>query len=160
MVDDRLTRLYREYGSYIYARCVRLLGDRAAAEDATQETFMRVHRHVDRAPDASQVLPWIYRIATNYCLNEIRDRRRHPQVDTVPELRTEDLATILANRDVVARLVRLCPARLRVPAWLHYVDGLSQGEVAQVLGLSRRTVVNRLADFVDDARTRLVRRPA
>src|SRR5262245_1709562 len=121
MADDRLTRLYREYGPYIYARCVRLLGDSATAEDATQETFMRVHRHLHKAPDPGQALPWIYRIATNYCLNEIRDRRLRPQTDAVPELFEDDLVTILTNRDVVARLIRLCPAKLRVPAWLHYV---------------------------------------
>jgi RNA polymerase sigma-70 factor (ECF subfamily) len=160
MADDRLTRLYQTYGAYIYVRCARLLGDRAAAEDATQETFMRVHRHLHKAPDPAQALPWIYRIATNYCLNEIRDRRLRPQAQDVPELFADDLATILASRDLVARLIRRCPAKLRVPAWLHYVDGLSQAEVANVLGISRRTVVNRLAAFVDDARTRVVRRPA
>src|SRR5437762_3845020 len=70
---DRLTGLYRMYGPIIYARCMRLLGDRAAAEDATQETFIRVHRHLHKAPD--EALGWIYRIATNYCLNEIRNRK-------------------------------------------------------------------------------------
>src|SRR5690242_18415229 len=47
---DELTGLYRKYGPYIYVRCARLLGDRSAAEDATQETFMRVHRHLHKAP--------------------------------------------------------------------------------------------------------------
>src|SRR6267378_1378915 len=78
MTEDRLTPLYRTYGPIIYARCMKLLGDRATAEDATQETFMRVHRHLDKAPDSTEALAWIYRIATNYCLNEIRDRKRRP----------------------------------------------------------------------------------
>lgn len=151
--DDRLTELYRTYGPVIYARCARLLGDRAAAEDATQETFMRVQRHLDRAPDADQALVWIYRIATNYCLNELRNRRRRPELhDELPERPGESLAAILADRDLVARIVRRSPEKLRAPAWLHYVDGLAQGEVARVLGASRRTVVNRLAEFTDHAR--------
>lgn len=151
--SDRLAELYRTYGPVIYARCARLLGDRAAAEDATQETFMRVQRHIERAPEASEVLMWIYRIATNYCLNELRNRRRRPLLDDeVPERAGESLAAILADRDLVARIVRRSPEKLRVPAWLHYVDGLDQGEVARVLGASRRTIVTRLGEFTEHAR--------
>jgi len=63
---DRLTYLYRTYGPAIYARCRLLLADPSAAEDATQETFLRVHRHLDRVPSAREGLYWIYRVATNY----------------------------------------------------------------------------------------------
>lgn len=158
MADDPLTTLYRRYGPFIYARCVRLLGDRAGAEDATQETFMRIHRHLHRAPDPSDALAWIYRIATNYCLNEIRDRKLRPLAAADPvEPAGEDLQAALANRDVAARIVRRSPEKLRTPAWLHHVDGLDQGEVARVLGISRRTVGNRLAEFADHARKFIAR---
>jgi RNA polymerase sigma-70 factor (ECF subfamily) len=153
MTEDRLTELYRRYGPFIYTRCVRLLGDRAAAEDATQETFMRVHRHLHKAPGPGEALAWVYRIATNYCLNEIRDRKLRPAAQSdLPDALGEDLGAALANRDVAARIVRRSPDKLRVPAWLHHVDGLDQGEVARVLGVSRRTVGNRLAEFADHAR--------
>jgi len=153
MADDALTTLYRRYGPFIYARCVRLLGDHAGAEDATQETFMRIHRHLDRAPEAGDALAWIYRIATNYCLNEIRNRKLRPLVELeVAEPIGEDLEAALANRDVASRIVLRSPEKLRGPAWLHHVDGLDQGEVARVLGISRRTVGNRLAEFADHAR--------
>ena len=52
MTDERVTEHYRAYGPVIYARCRRLLADGEAAEDATQETFMRVHRHLDKADGA------------------------------------------------------------------------------------------------------------
>ena len=152
MSEDRLTDLYRAYGPVIYARCRRLLGDGGAAEDATQETFMRVHRHLDKT-DSREALGWIYRIATNYCLNEIRDRKRRPELhEQLPEALGEDLEQLLADRDLVARIVDRSPEKLRVVAWLHHVDGLDQGEVARVLDISRRTVVNRLAEFTDNAR--------
>jgi RNA polymerase sigma-70 factor (ECF subfamily) len=164
MADDSLTTLYRRYGPYIYARCVRLLDDRAAAEDATQETFMRVHRHLQKAPDPNDALAWIYRIATNYCLNEIRNRKLRPQPasggpDGLEGLEPagDSFEAVLADRDAVARLVRRSSEKLRAPAWLHYVDGFDQGEVAHVLGISRRSVVNRLAEFVDHARKFLAR---
>lgn len=152
MTEDRLTALYRAYGPVIYARCRRLLGDGAAAEDATQETFLRVHRHLAVA-DSREALSWIYRIATNYCLNEIRNRKHRPELhEHLPEVAGEDLERILADRDLAARIVERAPEKLRVAAWLHHVDGLDQGEVARVLDISRRTVVNRLAEFADNAR--------
>ncbi len=148
-----MTTLYRQYGPVIYARCAKLLNDQAAAEDATQETFMRVQRHLHKAPDSREALAWIYRIATNYCLNEIRDRKLRPQGQAeLPERPGENLAAILADRDLVARIVRRSPEKLRATAWLHHVDGLEQAEVARVLGSSRRTVVNRLAEFAENAR--------
>jgi RNA polymerase sigma-70 factor, ECF subfamily len=48
--------------------------DPAAAEDAAQETFLRVYRHLARVPADREALHWIYRVATNLCLNELRDR--------------------------------------------------------------------------------------
>lgn len=165
MADDALTTLYRRYGPFIYARCMRLLDDRAAAEDATQETFMRVHRHLQKAPDAEDALGWIYRIATNYCLNELRDRKLRPHAPLVPErldalaIAPDDLEAALSNREAVAWLVRRSHEKLRAPAWLHYLDGLDQGEVARVLGISRRTVVTRLSQFLESARKHLERSP-
>jgi RNA polymerase sigma-70 factor, ECF subfamily len=154
MVEPKVSALYRRYGPVIYARCRRLLADEAAAEDATQETFLRVHRHLDAAPDAREALAWIYRIATNYCLNEIRDRRLRPlPVDQLPDVAPAGSPPeeMLANRELAARLVWHAPEKLRVVAWLHHVDGLDQGEVAHLLGISRRTVVNRLAAFTENA---------
>ncbi len=158
MTEDRLTTLYRMYGPVIYARCARLLGDRAAAEDAIQETFVRVQRHLDKAPDANEALTWVYRIATNYCLNEIRDRKHRPRSEAeLPESAGASLEATLADRDLCALIVRRCPEKLRAVAWLHHVDGLDQNEVARVLGISRRTVQYRLAEFGENAR-KLVRR--
>jgi RNA polymerase sigma-70 factor (ECF subfamily) len=162
MSEERLTALYRTYGPCIYARCLRILRDAAAAEDATQETFVRVHRHLDKAPDSDQALRWIYRIATNYCLNELRRRKSMPEPrEVLPEHATHvaSVEQLLADRDLVARMIARAPEKVRVVVWLHHVDGLDQGEVAEVLGVSRRTVVNRLADFAALAE-RLVRKTA
>src|SRR4051795_10800723 len=132
MSDDRLVELYRAYGGAVYARCRRLLGDAQAAEDAAQETFLRVHRHLARAPDARQALRWIYRIATNYCLNELRNRRYRPQpVADLPD-RAAVTGDPLVDRDLVRRIVERVPTKLRAVAFLYHVDGLEQSEVAAV----------------------------
>jgi RNA polymerase sigma-70 factor (ECF subfamily) len=136
-----------------------LLGDEAAAEDATQETFLRVHRHLHRVADGDEALRWIYRIATNYCLNEIRNRKRRPApVEMLPE-RAPALGgeERIADRDLVARLLDGMPTKLRSPAWLYHVDGFEQDEVASILGISRRTVATRLALFLEKTRKFLAR---
>lgn len=154
--EDRLTQLYRTYGASIYWRCMRLLGDAAAAEDATQETFMRVHRHLERTPDGEEAIRWIWRIATNYCLNELRNTKRRAEPvaelpDRPPAAGDLELAA-LADRDLARRVIARAPEDQRAIAWLHHVDGLDQEEVARTLGVSRRTVVNKLAAFAENAR--------
>jgi RNA polymerase sigma-70 factor (ECF subfamily) len=154
MKDQRLAALYREYGPIIYWRCAKLLRDEAAAEDATQETFLRVCRRLDGAPDADEALRWIWRIATNYCLNEVRNRRRRPELrDELPEVPADAaLEQVLADRQLVARVIARVDEKLRAVAWAHYVDGLEHTEAGRMLGISRRTVANRLAVFHDRAR--------
>ncbi|HEX4386659.1 MAG TPA: sigma-70 family RNA polymerase sigma factor [Myxococcales bacterium] len=149
-----VSALYRQYGPVIYWRCLKLLGDAAAAEDATQETFLRVHRHLEKTPEADEALRWIWRIATNRCLNELRDRRRRPEPEeTLPELPAEaSLEDALADRELVKRIIDRVGAKLRAVAWVHYVDGLDHVEAGRMLGISRRTVANRLADFNEKAR--------
>jgi RNA polymerase sigma-70 factor (ECF subfamily) len=159
VTEDRLTSLYREYGQAIYWRCLKILRDEAAAEDATQETFLRVHRHLERAPDADEAGRWILRIATNYCLNVARDRRRDPEPrDELPDVPADvGLEKVLSDRDLVRRIVGRVDEKLRTVAWAHYVDGLDHVEAGRMLGISRRTVANRLAVFEERAR-KIIRR--
>ncbi|MEN9579742.1 MAG: hypothetical protein RJA70_2751 [Pseudomonadota bacterium] len=157
--DDRLAQLYQRYGGAIYARCYCILNNKAAAEDATQETFLRVHRHLERAPDTEDALRWIYRIATNYCLNEIRNQMsRSGAVETI-SLLSQDLEpeNQLLDRDLGRRLVAVAPEPMGVAAWLHLVDGMDQAEVAKVLGVSRRTVVSYVSTFVRNAQKFITR---
>jgi RNA polymerase sigma-70 factor (ECF subfamily) len=159
VTDHTTAELYRTYAPVIYARCRRILGDAIAAEDATQETFVRVHRHLAKAPDAQRALYWIYRIATNYCLNELRARGFRPQsLDGAAEPDTGS-ADRLGDRDLVLRILAQASAQTRQVAWLYHVDGLDQHEVAAVLGVSRRTVVTRLAELAEGAQ-RYLRRTA
>lgn len=142
--DDRLSQLYRRHGAAVFARCRRLLRDDAAAEDATQEVFCRVQRHLPRVPDAADALPWLFRVASNYCLNQLRDGRRRRQVPLFDEPTT---SADLAEQTHARRLIARVPEKLRAVAWLHHVEGHDQQEVAALVGISRRTVLYRLADF-------------
>ena len=141
-------QMYARYGAAIYSRCMRLLKDEAAAEDATQEVFLKVLRHVASAPVANGVMPWIHRISTNHCLNVLRDDRRHAiTVDTVPDMVDYEFENDLLTRDFSQRVLSSTPEHVRAPALLYYGHGLEQGKVAEALGISRRTVLYRLAAF-------------
>jgi RNA polymerase sigma-70 factor (ECF subfamily) len=139
--------LYLKYGHVVRARCRGLLGDASAAEDATHEVFLRVQRHIARVPEASEVLPWLRRIATNYCLNELRNRRVRARRVPEGEGGARDPEERIAARNVAHHLLSSLPEHLRDVAWLTYVDDLEQGETAKALGVSRRTVVNRIREL-------------
>ncbi|MHB8872987.1 MAG: RNA polymerase sigma factor [Myxococcaceae bacterium] len=153
MADERVAELYRKFGPVIYSRCRRLLRDDVAAEDATQEVFMRVMRHIESAPVDQAALAWIYRISTNLCLNTLRNRGRQAEpVAELPETPGDHPEAMMLDRDLAVRLVMRVPEKIRAPAILYYVDGLEQEQVAKTLGISRRTVINRLGEFATRAR--------
>lgn len=152
---ERWLRLYEEYGPLIYAQCRKILGDDAAAEDATQETFIRAYQQLSSAAGISEALPWILRVATHYCLNERRNAALRPSpVQELPERQGRHAEELLCERDFLLRLLERTPEKLRAVAWLYYMEGLRQEEVARVLDISRRTVINRLAELASLA-TRL-----
>jgi RNA polymerase sigma-70 factor (ECF subfamily) len=134
------------------------LKDDALAEDATQEVFVRVMAHISSAPEEKAALAWVYRISTNYCLNMIRDRNKQAEpVEELPEVPQDGHEDAFMDRDLAMQLVNRAPEALRAPAVLYYVDGLEQEQIAQTLGISRRTVINRLNDFQDRCRKFLKR---
>jgi RNA polymerase sigma-70 factor, ECF subfamily len=141
----------------VYARCRQILVEPAAAEDATQETFLRAKRHIDRRGEPDSVVGWLYTIATNYCLNERRNGHHRPQLVDPGERALDGAmvggqAEMLANRDLAARVIALCHPKVRATAWLVHVDGMTQDEAARLLGISRRTVVQRLSQLNREAR--------
>src|SRR5262249_60330126 len=124
-----------------------------AAEDAPQETFLKTQRPLDRAPEPREARPWIYRIATNPCLSELRRRHLRPELrERLPEPADARAENALVDRDLALRIILHLPQKLQIVAWLHWVDGLEHTEVAAVLGISRPTVIHRLHAFRQRAR--------
>ena len=159
MEDPRsqVARLYRELGPVVYRRCLRLLGDRAAAEDATQEVFVKLMRDMDRLKDRETVLPWVYRVAMNHCLNVRRDARRRGQdelaedLEIVPDAQGERPDAYPDRQLAQAVLARFDEETQAVAVGV-LVDGMEHEEIAAVLGISRRTVSRKLVRFLENAR--------
>jgi RNA polymerase sigma-70 factor (ECF subfamily) len=143
-----LERLYADYRPLIVAHCARLLRDSSLAEDATQDVFLRVRRHAAHLPEPSQIRPWLFRVATNHCLNELRNRevrtRCFPELVQIEVLDHEES---MSARNDARRLLSRLPPRARAVAYLTYVEGMLQREVAETLGVSRRTVVTHLSEM-------------
>ena len=136
-----------------------MLGDAAEAEDAAQEVFLTILVKGRTFRGEAQLGTWIYRVTTNLCLNRLRGGRRREtreQAEAVrdwlaaggfdPEQRVEarrQLERLLADVDELAQEVFV----------LKYLDGLTQEEIAEVTGKSRRTVGKRLALLEERLRT-------
>jgi len=139
--------LYERYGPMVLRRCRQLLKDEDEALDITQDVFVQLlrKRRQLRADYPSSLL---YRIATNLCLNRIRDRRRRPETADDEFLqRVADASQLeprLEARSLLERLFGREQESTRTMAVLHYLDGMTLEEVAGQVGLSVSGVRKRL----------------
>lgn len=137
---------YRRYGPIIYRRCLRLLGHPGDAHDALHEVFIRLDRALPGFRGEADILTFIYRIATNHCLNRLRRRSIEARV-----LRTWRIAVADDPRPrhelsglVRALLERLPPEEAQLLVHVHH-DGMSQEQLAAAAGVSARTIRSRLS---------------
>lgn len=155
----RFGELFHRHGPAVYRRALRLLGNPADAEEATQEIFIRVLRGAEDFRGQAQVTTWLYRITTNYCLNHLRDQRRRRQLfaEHVAEQDPVGPAAPASPSDLVLlrRLLSEASEEQAQVAIYVYLDGMTHDEVAEVLAVSRRTVGNQLARFHAWAERRL-----
>jgi RNA polymerase sigma-70 factor, ECF subfamily len=139
--------LSRRYGAMVLRRCRRLLRDEDDALDACQDVFVRVLERRERL-DGMYPSSLLYRIATNVCLNRIRDQGRRPA--TRDEAILSSIACAKAPgatsdaRLILDWLFGRQPESSRTIAVLHFVDGLTLEEVARQTDLSVSGVRKRL----------------
>ncbi len=137
----RFEALYRSSRDDVYAYVVTLLGDHAGAEDVTAAAFERAYRRrrtFDRRRGEERA--WLFGIARNAALDELRRRRRLATLVTEPEDLTDPSAQdgpeLELRRTAVRSALRTLPARERELIGLKFHAGLSNAELAQVLGVS------------------------
>jgi len=145
---------YGRFFAPIQAKCQRLLGRSAAAEDVTQETFVRLWKSgMIEGNETRVVMAWLYRTCTRLAIDVLRDRRRMDvQEDVAAAVPCGlDLATLAEARAAITSLVGSVPEEELAVVVLCRVDGLGQPDAASVLGISERTVRRMLSRF--DERT-------
>jgi RNA polymerase sigma-70 factor (ECF subfamily) len=142
-----LESIYARYSRSVYRRALQLLGDAEAARDAMQEVFLRVMRAGCAVPSEPTPTAWLYRVTTNLCLNRLRDRSRRNEL-LAAKHDVETVAPPVGEaRRTVAQVLARVPDELQEVAIYFFVDELTYDEIAAMLGVSRRTVSNRLSAF-------------
>ncbi len=148
--------LLRAHYDRIFAVCRRITGSESDAADAAQEALMAVVRGLSKFDGRSSFSTWVYRIATNASLDELRRRRRRPVVaDTsdIPIDRDPHLADpdgergfdLVADREQLDQALRQVPEEFRVPLVLRDVGDLDYAEIAETLDVPIGTVKSRIA---------------
>lgn len=156
-----LDQLFRRHYDRVHAVCRRITGNDADAADAAQEAMIAMVRGLDRFDGRATFGTWAYRIATNASLDELRRRRRRPQVagpdhhhgdhDAPREVldRADPLSSLridqIAEREVLEAALLTIPDDFRVPVVLRDVADLDYAEIAAVLDLPLGTVKSRIA---------------
>ena len=151
-----LDELYRKHGGMV-ARRVRRFVSVDDVEEVVQEVFLKAFERQDSYRGDASPVTWLYHIATNHCLNRIRDQRRRrnalelnkdlPWLRPTSEARSE---TMLLLQQVWS----LLDEKQSTIAMYYFVDGLSHAEIARITDVSRRTIGNRIDEITNLIRQR------
>ncbi|MGC4001575.1 MAG: sigma-70 family RNA polymerase sigma factor [Anaeromyxobacter sp.] len=156
MDDAQLTSLYTRYGYLVHRRCRQLLRRSEDAEDALQETFLRIRRLGAAPDDAGATLAWLYTVARRVCFDILEKQRRDPVAGeeqlAALERQGHGDAADADRRALVGAALRQLDGKTRTIGVLHHLDGYTQEEVAERTGYSRRTVGKKLQRFEEQVR--------
>lgn len=144
--------LVRAYQHRVFGVAVRMLGNRAEAEDLAQEVFLRVHRSIADFRGEAKLSTWLYAIASRLCLNRLASGERHrirEGEETLMRLPSADAGAAetleRGERDAaLSQAIASLPDERRIVVVLRDVEGLSYEEIARALDLEPGTVRSRL----------------
>lgn len=161
--EDAFAELVSRYRNQITSYIYRMTNDYDGAVDLAQETFVRVYRAADRYQTTYAFSTYIYRIATNLAISELRKRKRRKLVSLTGFFQSKDGAepqefnpvdekplvdsVMVADerRLAVQRAISTLPEKYRAPLILRDVDGRSYDEISRILETSEGTVKSRIS---------------
>jgi RNA polymerase sigma-70 factor (ECF subfamily) len=161
--DERaFSIILRMYETPVYNYVLRLVGDRALAEDLTQEVFLRVFQGLPRFSSRCKFTTWLFQVTKNRVLDELRAVERRPRstvaLDDVPPLEAVDQPIErLETIDAVWRAVNALNTDLKMALLLRDVVGLSYNEIADSLEVTLATVKWRIFKAREDVQVALAR---
>ncbi|MDO9129663.1 MAG: sigma-70 family RNA polymerase sigma factor [Anaerolineales bacterium] len=153
--DEAYTHLVEAYQTRVYNLCYRMLGEPEAAEDAAQETFLKVYQNLARYDRGRPFATWLLAIAAHHCIDRLRRRRfitfsidedDEAQME-LPDHAAPDPETETVRRQEQANLQQLLQSLNptdRAALVLRYWQGCSEIEIAQALSLTVPAVKSRL----------------
>lgn len=139
--------LVRRHADAVYGHALRFFGDRNAAEDATQEVFLKVFRALATFDNRSRFSTWLYRVTRNVCLDMVRRGSRQPvavdPIDLAPPP-VSDFSDEIATRDAVERAMQSLSPEDRAALDAVTLFDLSYEQAAEALGVPQGTVKSRV----------------
>lgn len=146
---DAFNQIMRHHEDRVFSVCLRIMGNRELALDATQETFLTAFRKADQFRGNSALGTWIYRIAVNTCYDQLRKQKRR-RTDPIPEhldpadFSAEEEVDSAALRPEILEALASIPQDFRSAVVLSDIEGMALPEVADVLGVPVGTVKSRV----------------
>jgi RNA polymerase sigma-70 factor, ECF subfamily len=163
--DAAFDALFSEYAGPIYNYVLRMLGDADRAKDVTQDTFIKAFRRLDTLGDPAATRAWVYRIASNTAIDELRRRRfvtpmgadaeAYDRADLRPGPEEEVVARTLDHR-LQRALLRL-RANQRQCLVLSDLQDMSAQQIGEVMGMSNGAVRTLLCRARGEMRRELAR---
>jgi len=142
--QNAFAEIVRTYQAPVFNYVLRLIGDRGLAEDLTQEVFIRVYQSLPRFSYRSKFTTWLFQVAKNRVVDELRSWERRPRPTELPEddtLRVVDPPVDQAETiDAIWRAVDALPLDLKLALLLRDVAGFSYEEISEVLDTTLATV--------------------
>jgi RNA polymerase sigma-70 factor (ECF subfamily) len=140
---DAFERIYRAYVGRVFALCLRLSGDRSAAEQLTQDTFVAAWERLSSFRGDAAITSWLHRIAVNTYLMETRGTKRYDARIITDDALTLDAVTL--PRDVeqaidLEQAIAALPPGARTVFVLHDIEGYRHEEIARMTGLAAGTL--------------------
>jgi RNA polymerase sigma-70 factor (ECF subfamily) len=139
--------LYRRYRQPVYAFCLRLLGNESRAEDAAEETFLKMYNAIDSLATPAAFRSWLYRIARNEALMMMRQRRNTIEATDDTVWNDETPLTLLTGKDtthIIQELLGKVKVEFREVLMLREENQLSYAEIAVATGLTESVVKSRI----------------
>ncbi len=153
-------KLIESYQKKVYNIVYRMIGNPDDASELTQEVFIRVFRSIRNFKEESQFSTWIYKIATNICLDELRKQKKHKVISLDEEIKSDEgemkrqiednkpQPDIIAEKNELKKTVRNAilslPDEYRVVIIMRDIKGLSYDEIAQITKCPEGTVKSRI----------------
>ena len=137
--SDAFAEVYRRFGERMKSIAYNHLGNIADAEDAVQETFVKLHRAARGFTGEAAFGTWLYRILVNTCLDMIRKRRRRIQESPIDDAITATRSGISvddAKRMTLRKMLGELPEQRRSVFVLFEIEGLSHAEIGEILDIS------------------------
>lgn len=149
-----------KYKKKVYYIAYQMTGNHSDADDVAQEAFIKAYRRLGQFKGRSNFYTWFYRILINCCMDELRRRKRRPELDLDESLDMDRYAADAAGkgrtldaareaeadelRGAVAEALESIPAKQRMALVLHEFEKMPHGDIARVMKCSEGTVRSRL----------------